>query len=84
MKVAYPFIVLIVDIPIFILIGKNHFRSLSVFWPSAKWLFIPDLFSLFRGWFFRDYTGENKIGLYYIKCLVVYGITFVVFQELVT
>lgn len=46
------------------------FRDKDDFNESVKFLFIPDIISLFRGEYMRDRIAELKFGFFMILCII--------------
>lgn len=69
------FIVLIVvNIPLYLLLGKILFSSIEDFWEAVTFWFTPDLFSAIQGQWGDDMWAELKLGLFVGLCIAcVYG-----------
>ncbi|MDP6470357.1 MAG: hypothetical protein QGI81_05085 [Pseudomonadales bacterium] len=64
----------VVNIPVYVLIGKGIFGSWGDFWDAVAFWFTPDLISAFRGEYMDDWWGELKLSFFLIACGVcVYG-----------
>jgi hypothetical protein len=70
------------NIPLFFAMGRWYFGNLLGFWKSAQYLFIPDLVSLCRGQFWKDYRSERRVGIYFIVCLLIYLIEASIIREI--
>lgn len=57
-------ILILINIPIYKIIFNTIFRSMDDFTESMRYVFTPDLFSLFRGEYTKDYFGELKISAF--------------------
>lgn len=66
--IALPFIIW-GDIKLFNLFYKGIFKDSDDFNNSLKYSFIPDLFSLFSGEYFKDYFAELKLSMFMILCI---------------
>jgi hypothetical protein len=63
----------IFNIPIYPIVGYMFWDDLADFWLSAKYLFIPDIISIFRGEYYDDWFEEYKVFLWWGICaLLVY------------
>jgi hypothetical protein len=58
----------VVDIPLFILIGKLIFGCWGDFWDAIVFWFTPDLWSAFNGEYWDDVWAECKLGLFTVSC----------------
>lgn len=64
----------VVDVPLFILIGKLFFGSWSDFLEAITFWFTPDIISSLTGEYWDDIWAEAKLGFFVITCGVcVYG-----------
>lgn len=68
MNVTLLLILGVVNIPLYILVGKLFFRGWDDFWESIKFWFTPDILSLFLGQFWEDFFAELKLGLFLVTC----------------
>ena len=67
-------ILAVLNIPIYILIGKVFFGDFAGFLTALKFWFTPDVFSLFKGRYWDDTMAEMKLGVFIFVCgLCVYG-----------
>lgn len=57
------------DIKLFNIFYKGIFKDSDDFNNSLKYSFIPDLFSLFKGEYFKDYFAELKLSMFAISCI---------------
>lgn len=62
----------IVHIPISIALGKLFWNDLEDFLTSVRYWFTPDIISLFRGEWDRDWFEQMKIMLWGIVCFGFY------------
>ncbi len=58
----------IIDIPLFILIGKLMFGSWEDFWEAIKFWLTPDIWSAFSGEYWEDRWAEMKLGFFILLC----------------
>ena len=64
----------VLNIPVYILIGKVFFGDLAGFFDALKFWFTPNIFSLFRGRYGDDIMAEFKLVIFIFVCgLCVYG-----------
>ena len=64
----------VINIPLFILIGKVIFGSWEDFWDAVKFWLTPDALSLFTGEYWDDIWAEFKLGFFVVTCgACVYG-----------
>ncbi|MCI0498340.1 MAG: hypothetical protein L0Y36_01480 [Planctomycetales bacterium] len=69
----------VIDIPLFILIGKLFFGSWGEFWDAIVFWFTPDFFSALAGEFWDDIWAEAKLGFFAITCgACIYGELWVI------
>lgn len=74
-------ILLIIDLPLFIVIGKIMYHGWDDFCDDFKWNLIPDIFSLFTGRFLKDKRGELNSQLYFFVCFIILFLELVVVNE---
>ena len=67
---------LILNIPIYKLIFGFIFSSKDDFYESIRYVFTPDIISLFKGEYGRDYVGELKFSLLIALCGVTVFIEY--------
>ncbi len=64
----------ILDIVLFIFLGKVFFGDLNGFFDCLRFWLQPDFISWFRGEAMEDFFGELKLGLYVVLCgAIVFG-----------
>jgi hypothetical protein len=73
-----PIVLLVLNIPLFLFIGRRIFGFLSNFFADFKWKLIPDFYSLFRGKFLRDMMGENRSGMFFLTCIGIYLVELII------
>ena len=78
-----PILVIVINIPIFLLVGRAIFGSWSLFFECLKWNFIPDWWSLARGKLARDFHGENKTGMFIVACTSIVMIQIIVISNFI-
>ena len=77
-----PIAVLLINIPLFLWIGRLMFGTWFGFWQSFRWNSIPDWFSLFRGKLGSDMQGEWKSAIYVYICLGIFLLQIIVISNL--
>lgn len=70
MRVIFFIIFTILDLFLFKIYFKLVFLNKEDFYDSVKYNFIPDIFSLFRGEYFKDKFAEFKLGFFIFLCIV--------------
>lgn len=81
-----PFIImvlLIVNIPLYKVIYKFIFRDSDDFRESVKYSFTPDLFSLFRGRYWKDQIGEAKLSFFIIACIAAVAFEYLIIKSVI-
>lgn len=58
----------VIDIPLFILIGKIFFGCWSDFWDAIVFWITPDMLSMLTGEYWDDLWAELKLGLFVVTC----------------
>lgn len=58
----------VLDIPVFIGIGKVLFGSWGDFWEAVRFWLTPDILSLFAGEYGDDLWAELKLGFFTVLC----------------
>jgi len=61
-------VLLIVNIPIYKWAFNLIFKSMDDFYESLRYVFTPDMFSLFRGEYVKDWFGEMKFHTFILLC----------------
>ena len=81
-----PFIImvlLIVNIPLYKVIYKFIFSDSDDFRESVKYSFTPDLFSLFRGRYWKDQIGEAKLSFFIIACIAAVAFEYLIIKSVI-
>ena len=64
----------VVNIPLFIFIGKLFFGCWGDFWDAIVFWFTPDTYSMLTGNLTEDWLAEGKLGLFIVSCgAIVFG-----------
>jgi hypothetical protein len=61
-------ILVILNVPIFLWIGRLFFGGWHGFWAAVKFWFTPDILSMFTGRFWDDWHAELLLGFYVTVC----------------
>jgi hypothetical protein len=64
-------LLLVVNIPAFKAIFRMMFTSMDDFYESLRYVFTPDILSLFRGEYIDDWYGEMKVQFFVVLCGVL-------------
>lgn len=67
-------ILAVVNIPVYLYLGKLFFGDWAGFWEVVRFWFTPDIISAFRGEYWEDWSAELKLGIFLVGCgAIVYG-----------
>jgi hypothetical protein len=67
-------LLVVINAPVYVLIGKIVFGTWEDFWEAVRFWFTPDLFSAFMGEFWEDVWAELKLFVFLAVCAgCVYG-----------
>ena len=70
-------VLLIVNIPLYKIIFKAMFKE------SVRYSFTPDLFSLFRGQYWKDQIGEAKLSFFIIACISAIAFEYFIIKAVI-
>lgn len=59
---------IVLNIPLYKVYFRMMFESMEDFNECIRYSFTPDIISLFRGEYCRDYFGEMKLGIFIFLC----------------
>ncbi|WP_242835652.1 hypothetical protein [Ruminiclostridium josui] len=76
-------ILLIANIPVYKKILRCIFRDREDINDAIKYSFTPDLFSLFKGNYWKDKMGEAKISAFVFCCVAVVVIEFLIIKWII-
>jgi hypothetical protein len=62
-------VLLIINIPVYLLIGKLLFRNWENFWDAFDWLSIPNFLTLFDKEYWIDWWAHFRLVIFLISCL---------------
>ena len=82
MKFILFFILVFLNIPLFKFIYRNVFMDKNDLKESVKYSFTPDIYSLFKGKFFKDVFGELKLKIFLISCIFIVILEFVLIKNI--
>jgi len=67
-------VLIVLNIPVYLLIGWVLFSDWGEFWECVRFWLTPDVISLFRGEWGEDWWAEMKLGVFSLACAAcVYG-----------
>ena len=72
----------VVNIPIYLLIGKVLFEDWQGFFDALRFLLTPEIFSMFNGEYWDDVWAELKLGVFVAGCAGCVFTEFVLIQKL--
>lgn len=84
MAPAIVIILLIVNIPLYKVIYRFIFRDSDDFRESVKYSFTPDIFSLFRGRYWKDQIGEAKLSFFVIACILAVAFEYFIIKSIIS
>lgn len=59
------------------------FSDMDDFNESLRYSFTPDVFSLFRGEYWKDQVGEFKLGFFIILCIIATAVEYWIINGIV-
>ncbi len=71
----------VLNVPVYILIGKVLFEDWSGFWESIKFWLTPDIISWFRGEHWEDAWAEVKLWYFVVLCVVVVVVEYLLIYK---
>lgn len=77
-------ILLILNIPLYKIIYRFIFRDYDDFEESVKYSFTPDIYSLFKGRYWKDQIGEAKLSFFVIACIIVIVVEYSIIKALIS
>ncbi|MBF4691965.1 hypothetical protein [Fusibacter ferrireducens] len=75
-------ILIIANYPLYKFFFSLMFDTTDDFWECLRYYFTPDLFSLFRGEYFKDRVSEMRIGSFLVLCGLCVFIEFAVIKNI--
>ncbi len=76
-------VLLVANIPVYKKILRLIFRDRDDINDSIKYSFTPDLFSLFKGNYWKDKVGEAKITAFIFCCVAIVVIELLIIKWIV-
>lgn len=76
-------ILLIANIPIYKWIYKSVFKNSEDFKDAVNYTFTPDIFSLFKGSFWKHQVGEAKFSFFIFTCIMAIVVEFAVIKSII-
>lgn len=77
-------ILAILNIPLYLWLGKWIFGDWDGFWECIRFWLIPDLWSLFRGEWLEDQWAQMKLGFFVVLCAGAVGGELLLLAPLLT
>ncbi len=72
--VSWAIVLAVVNIPVYVAVGRMFFRTLDEFRNAARFRPTPGFALLFRGEYWKDWRAELKLALFIVACTaMVYG-----------
>lgn len=85
MLVARIIFLIVINIPVFLIVGRVFFDSWEGFFKALWFCAKPDFMSLFDGTYWEDHWNELKFSLFLIVCgIIVYGEYYVIVTYIAT
>jgi hypothetical protein len=60
----------VLNVPLYVLIGRVLFEDWSGFWESIKFWLTPNFISFFRGEYWDDVWSELKLWYFVVLCVI--------------
>lgn len=76
-------VLLALNIPVFKGVFGMMFSSMEDFNESLRYVFTPDIFSLFRGEYMKDYFGELKVSFFVGICALIVFLEYLFVQFII-
>ncbi len=76
-------VLLVANIPVYKKILRLIFRDREDINDSIKYTFTPDLFSLFKGNYWKDRVGEAKLSLFIFSCVAVVVVELLIIKSII-
>jgi len=75
-------IIIITNLPLYVLWGWVLFRSWETFWDAVRFLFKPELWSFIDGEYLDDLIAESKLAIWFIVPLLLIRLQLWLFLDL--
>lgn len=82
MEIGLGLVLLIVNIPVYRYLFRVFFSSREDFREAVEYSLTPDLFSLFRGRYWKDRFSEAKLSFFFGSCVIVLVVEFVILHTI--
>ncbi len=77
-------ILILLDLYLFSIYFRFIFSNEDDFHNSLKYTLTPDIFSLFRGEYFKDRFAEFKLGVFIFLCIITIALELFIINWLLT
>lgn len=84
MKILLFIIIAAVNIPVYKKIFKLFFDSMDDFNESMRYVFTPDIISLFRREYIKDWNGELKVQFFFLSCIIMVFLEYFILSRLIS
>ena len=74
-------LVVVINIPVFMLVGWVIFKDWEGFWEAIKYWIMPDWISMLRGEYFDDFLSEAKLLYFAIVCGALVFVEYLLYQR---
>ncbi len=64
-------ILAVVNVPVYLFLGKSFFADWQGLWEAVKFWLTPDIISIFRGEYFEDWWESTKLFVFVALCVGV-------------
>lgn len=76
-------VLLVVNIPVYKFLYKLFFRNEDDFQESVRYTFTPNLYSLFKGEYFKDRMAEARLSFFVVCCVLVVMAQYFMIQAVI-
>lgn len=81
-KALLVIVLIVLNIPVYSKIFYFIFRDSDDFKESVKYSLTPDIVSLFRGKYWKDWMGELKLSVFIMACIAVVAFEYLIIASL--
>ena len=74
-------ILAVVNVPVYLFLGKRFFTDWQGLWEAVKFWLTPDIISMFRGEYFEDWWESAKLFVFVALCLAVVAAEYTVLDS---
>lgn len=82
MKILLFIIIAAVNIPVYKKVFNFFFESMEDFNESMRFVFTPDLISLFRREYINDWYGEMKVSFFLLTCVFIVFLQYFILSRI--